>query len=73
MVLTPDSGHSGMKKGFVLKKVQMAPGLLLGVVGFAGLAALRARKGVSSFEIQEQIQPFSGQIELRVTHKPWLP
>jgi len=72
VLLATHSGNSSVKVGFVLKKIQMAPGLLLGIVGFAWLAALWTGEGVASFEIQEQVQPFSGWIELRVTHKPWL-
>jgi len=61
-----------MKIGFVLKKVQMAPGLLLRVVDFARLAALLTGEYLSSLEIKEQIQPFGGWIELRLTHELWL-
>jgi len=54
----------------VLKEVQMTPSLFFGVIGFAGLPALRAWKGMPSFEIQEEVQPLGSRIELRVIHKP---
>ena len=53
--------HSGRQISRVLKEVQMAPGLLLGVMHLGGLAAGRARKGGTPLEIHEDVQaPFIG-------------
>src|SRR5215469_6806353 len=69
--LTGDPRYPRVQVCFVLKKVQMAPGLLLGVIGpTIGSAALRTFQPAAPGKIQVDVQPLGGGIEFALPHHP---
>jgi hypothetical protein len=61
-----------MDIGLVLEKVQMAPCLLLGIVGFAFRTAFGTRKGAALFEIDSDIQLLFLEGKCILSDFPWL-
>jgi hypothetical protein len=60
-----------MQVGFVLKEVQVPPGLVLAVVGrTAGNAAFRAGEPAALDEIQVDVQPLGRGVEFALRHHP---
>jgi hypothetical protein len=60
-----------MQVGFVLKEVQVPPGLVLAVVGrTARNAAFRAGEPAAPGEIQVDVQPLGRGVEFALRHHP---
>jgi len=64
--------HPRMQVGFVLKEVQMPPGLFLTVVARTACnAAFRAGEPAAPGEIQVDVQPPGRGVEFALRHHPW--
>ena len=69
--LAGDPRHPRMQVGFVLKEVQVPPGLFLAVVGrTARNAAFRAGEPAALGEIQVDVQPLGRRVECALRHHP---
>src|SRR5215471_17038078 len=70
-VRTVDASDARMQEGLVLEEIEVAPGLLSGVVHWAvGLAAIRARKAATHLEVDLDVELLPLGVELGVRHHP---
>src|SRR5215475_236370 len=70
-VRTVDASDARMQEGLVLEEIEVAPGLLDGVVHWAvGLAAIRALKAATNLEVDLDVELLPLGVELGVRHHP---